>query len=168
MSTLPADLKSKALETPNIPAAVVCPNQESILSAVIEGKNMNLIDPTLIGNKSLITETAKNFSLDISNFNIVEAKDEEESASVACQISNENKSKIIIKGNLHTDILMRSYLKKEFNLLDGRRLSHIWHMTTPQLKKPLFITDGALNVLPRVDIKLQILKNAIQLSLIHI
>ena len=36
MSTLPEDLKSKALETPNIPAAVVCPNQESILSAVIE------------------------------------------------------------------------------------------------------------------------------------
>ena len=35
-------------------------------------------------------------------------------------------------------------------------------MTTPQLKKPLFITDGALNVLPRVDIKLQILKNAVQ------
>ena len=162
MSTLPEDLKSKALETPNIPAAVVCPNQESILSAVIEGKNMNLIDPTLIGNKSLIAETAKKLSLDISNFNIVEAKDEEDSASIACQMSNENKSKIIIKGNLHTDILMRSYLKKEFNLLDGRRLSHIWHMTTPQLKKPLFITDGALNVLPRVDIKLQILKNAVQ------
>jgi Phosphotransacetylase len=93
MSTLPEDLKSKALKTPNIPAAVVCPNQESILSAVIEGKNMNFIDPTLIGNKSLITETAKNFSLDISNFNIVEAKDEEESASVACQMSNENKVK---------------------------------------------------------------------------
>ena len=74
MSTLPEDLESKALETPNIPAAVVCPNQESILSAVIEGKNMNLIDPTLIGNKKLITETAKNFSLDILNFNIVEAK----------------------------------------------------------------------------------------------
>ena len=162
MSTLPEDLKSKALETPNIPAAVVCPNQESILSAVIEGKNMNLIDPTLIGNKSLIAETAKKLSLDISNFNIVEAKDEEDSASIACQMSNENKSKIIIKGNLHTDILMRSYLKKEFNLLDGKRLSHIWHMTTPQLKKPLFITDGALNVLPRIDIKLQILNNAVQ------
>ena len=55
MSTLPEDLKSKALETPNISAAVVCPNQESILSAVIEGKNMNLIDPILIGNKSLGT-----------------------------------------------------------------------------------------------------------------
>mgnify|MGYP001430803749 FL=1 len=162
MNAIPEDLKNKALETPNIPAAVVCPNQESILSAVKESFDLNLINPILIGNKKMINETASKINLDISEYNIVETENEEESASVACKMSNENKTKIIIKGNLHTDILMRCYLKKEFNLLDGKRLSHIWHMTTPQLKKPLFITDGALNVLPRIDIKLQILNNAVQ------
>ena len=161
MSIIPEDLKNKALETPNIPAAVVCPNEESILLAVKEGREMNLIDPTLIGNKNLITQSAKDIGLNIEDYNIIEADNDEQSALAACQLSNENKTKIIIKGNLHTDILMRSYLKKEFNLLEGKRLSHIWHMTTPQLKKPLFITDGALNVLPRIDIKLQILKNAV-------
>ena len=161
MSVIPEDLKNKALETPNIPAAVVCPNEESILLAVKESREMNLIDPTLIGNKNLITQSAKDIGLNIEDYNILEADNEEQSALAACQLSNENKTKIIIKGNLHTDILMRSYLKKEFNLLEGKRLSHIWHMTTPQLKKPLFITDGALNVLPRIDIKLQILKNAV-------
>ena len=35
-------------------------------------------------------------------------------------------------------------------------------MTASQLKKPIYITDGALNVLPRVEIKLQILKNAVE------
>ena len=162
MNAIPEDLKNKALETPNIPAAVVCPNQESVLSAVKESVDINLINPILIGNKKMINETASKINLDISEYNIVETENEEESASVACKMSNENKTKIIIKGNLHTDILMRCYLKKEFNLLDGKRLSHIWHMTTPQLKKPLFITDGALNVLPRIDIKLQILNNAVQ------
>jgi len=162
MNAIPEDLKNKALETPNIPAAVVCPNQESILSAIKESVDINLINPILIGNKKMINETASKINLDISKYNIVETENEEESASVACKMSNENKTKIIIKGNLHTDILMRCYLKKEFNLLDGKRLSHIWHMTTPQLKKPLFITDGALNVLPRIDIKLQILNNAVQ------
>jgi len=161
MSIIPEDLKNKALETPNIPAAVVCPNEESILLAVKEGREMNLIDPTLIGNINLITQSAKDIGLNIEDYNIIEADNDEQSALAACQLSNENKTKIIIKGNLHTDILMRSYLKKEFNLLEGKRLSHIWHMTTPQLKKPLFITDGALNVLPRIDIKLQILKNAV-------
>ena len=161
MSVIPEDLKNKALETPNIPAAVVCPNEESVLLAVNEGREMNLIDPILIGNKNLISQSAKDIGLNIEGYNILEADNEEQSALAACQLSNENKTKIIIKGNLHTDILMRSYLKKEFNLLEGKRLSHIWHMTTPQLVKPLFITDGALNVLPRIDIKLQILKNAV-------
>jgi len=161
MSVIPEDLKNKALQTPNIPAAVVCPNEESVLLAVKEGREMNLIDPILIGNKNLISQSAKDIGLNIEDYNILEADNEEQSALAACQLSNENKTKIIIKGNLHTDILMRSYLKKEFNLLEGKRLSHIWHMTTPQLKKPLFITDGALNVLPRIDIKLQILKNAV-------
>ena len=34
--------------------------------------------------------------------------------------------------------------------------------TSNKLNKPLFITDGVLNVLPRVDIKLQILKNSVE------
>ena len=70
----------------------------------------------------------------------------------------------MVKGHLHTDVLMRAYLKKEFGLLEGKRLSHIWHMSSDLLKKPLFITDGALNVAPRVDIKLHILRNAIEFA----
>ena len=162
MTALPEDLKNIAMKTPNISAAVVCPDQETVLSAVKEAKDINLINPTLIGDKNLIAETAIKLSFDIKDYNIIETNDIQESAAVACQMASENKIKIIIKGNLHTDILMRFYLKKEFSLLEGKRLSHIWHMTAPELKKPLFITDGALNVLPRVEIKLQILKNAVQ------
>tara|TARA_Y100000590_G_C15098567_1_gene780357 strand:- start:15 stop:596 length:582 start_codon:yes stop_codon:yes gene_type:complete len=59
---------------------------------------------------------------------------------------------------------MRSYLKKEFGLLEGKRLSHIWHITTPGNDKPIFITDGALNVLPRIDVKMHILSNAVEFA----
>ena len=70
----------------------------------------------------------------------------------------------MIKGNLHTDVLMKTYLKKEFGLLEGKRLSHIWHMTILKDDKPLFITDGALNVAPRIDVKMHILKNVIEFA----
>ena len=162
MTAIPEDLKTTSLKTPNISAVVVCPDQESVLTAVKEAQDINILNPTLVGNRNLIEQTAKKLSLNIENFKILETANEEESASVACKMANENEAKIIIKGNLHTDILMRFYLKKEFNLIQGKRLSHIWHMTAPKLKKPLFITDGALNVLPRIDIKLQILRNAVQ------
>lgn len=162
MIAIPEDLKNIALRTPNIPAAVVCPDQESVLLAINEANKIGLLDPILVGNKKSIQQVASKIDLNIQNYNIVDTSNEQESTSVACQMASEGRSKIIVKGNLHTDILMRFYLKKEFNLLQGKRLSHIWHMTASQLKKPIYITDGALNVLPRVEIKLQILKNAVE------
>jgi phosphate acetyltransferase len=162
MIAIPEDLKNIALITPNIPAAVVCPDQESVLLAINEANKIGLLDPILVGKKKSIEQVASKIDLNIQNYNIVDTSNEQESASVACQMASEGRSKIIVKGNLHTDILMRFYLKKEFNLLQGKRLSHIWHMTASQLKKPIYITDGALNVLPRVEIKLQILKNAVE------
>ena len=162
MNSIPIDLKSKALETPNLEAGVVCADQTSILAAVKEGIDINLINPTLIGNKNVIIEKANEINLNVKNFEIINTENDHEAANIACGLANEDKIKIIIKGNLHTDVLMKSYLKKEHNLIEGKRLSHIWHMTTPKLNKPLFITDGALNVLPRIDIKLQILKNAVE------
>ena len=37
-------------------------------------------------------------------------------------------------------------------------------MTTNDSSKPLFITDGALNVAPRIDVKMHILKNVIDFA----
>ncbi len=161
MNFIPLDLKTKAEETPNLSAAVVCANQASILAAIVEGDSLGLIKPVLIGNKEKIKDEADNIKVDIKKFEIIETKNEQEASNYACKLAYDNKIKIIIKGNLHTDILMRSYLRKEFNLIGGRRLSHIWHMSSDKLGKPLYITDGALNVLPRIEIKLQILKNAV-------
>ena len=162
MNSIPIELKSKALETPNIPAGVVCADQTSVLDALKEGQNINLINPILIGKKSRIEEKADEIEFDIKNFKILDVENDQEASNVACNLAHDNKIKIIIKGNIHTDILMKSYLKKEFNLIEGKRLSHIWQMSSSKMNKPLYITDGALNVIPRVDIKLQILKNAVE------
>ena len=69
-----------------------------------------------------------------------------------------------VKGHIHTDVLMKEVLKREYNLLGKTRLSHIWHMTIEKEDSPLIITDGALNVLPNVKTKMHILKNVINFS----
>ena len=76
----------------------------------------------------------------------------------------EDKVKIIVKGHIHTDVLMKEVLKREYNLLGKTRLSHIWHMSIGKDDKPLIITDGALNVLPNVKTKMHILKNVVNFS----
>ena len=164
MTSIPENLINLASKSPNVKAAVVCADQKSILNAINESIKLNLINPILIGKKNNIHKISEEIDFDISKIEIINTESEIDSAEISCELAKENKIKIIIKGNLHTDILMKSYLKKDKGLLEGKRLSHIWHMTSDVLQKPLFITDGALNVSPRIDIKLHILKNVIEFT----
>ena len=132
----------------------------SIQDAVYE----NLIDPVFIGDKKEILKCAEDLKWDISKYEIIDEPVENNTAKIAAKLASKNKVKIIVKGHIHTDILMKEVLKREHNLLGKTRLSHIWHMTVNKDDKPLIITDGALNVLPNVKTKMHILKNVIDFS----
>ena len=75
--------------------------------------------------------------------------------------TSEEKVKIIVKGHIHTDILMKAVLKRDLNLIGKKRLSHVWHMTLGADDKPFIITDGVVNVLPKLEVKMHILRNAV-------
>ena len=145
---------------------------ESTKQAVEEG----LIDPIFIGDQKIIVGIAKDMNWDISSFEIIHEPIENNTAPIAAKMASEGKVKIIVKGHIHTDILMKSVLKRDLNLIGKKRLSHVWHMTLNKNDKPFIITDGALNVLPKLETKMHINKNSvdfakrigINLSLIHI
>jgi len=132
----------------------------SVQDAVIE----NLITPIFIGDKKKILKCAEQLKWDISSYKIIDEPIENKTAAIAAKLASEDKVKIIVKGHIHTDVLMKEILKREYNLLGKTRLSHIWHMTTAKDDKPLIITDGALNVLPNVKTKMHILRNVINFS----
>jgi len=132
----------------------------SIQDAVAE----KLIEPIFIGDQKEILKCAENLKWDISNYQIINEIIENKTPAIAAKLAAEGKIKIIIKGHIHTDILMKEVLKREYNLINKTRLSHIWHMTIEKNDKPLIITDGALNVMPNVKTKMQILKNVINFT----
>jgi len=161
---VPENLIFLAKKTPNMPVAIVCAHHKTSMDSAKQACELGLIDPILIGKKELIQKEAYNLSWNISNYKIIDHASDQDAAIAGAELARDNKIKVLIKGNLHTDILMRVYLKKEFGLIEGRRLSHIWHMTTNENSKPLFITDGALNVAPRIDVKMHILNNVINFA----
>ena len=132
--------------------------------SVQDAVNENLIIPIFIGDKKEILKCAEQLKWDISEYEIIDEPVENKTAAIAAKLASKNEIKIIVKGHIHTDILMKEVLKREYNLLGKTRLSHIWHMTTTKNDKPLIITDGALNVLPNVKTKMHILKNVINFS----
>ena len=147
-----------------VKAVIVNAGKKVAVESTKQAVEANLIIPVFIGDKSLILSIAKEINWDVSNYEIIHEPVENNTAPIAAKLASEAKVKIIVKGHIHTDVLMKEVLKREYDLLGKTRLSHIWHMTVDKEDKPLIITDGALNVLPNVKTKMHILKNVINFS----
>ncbi len=160
----PNNLLDVAHKKKGVKVAVVNAGKPLPMLSVQDAVSENLIEPIFIGNKKEILKCADDLKWDISKYEIIDEPVENKTAKIAAKLASDNKVKIIVKGHIHTDILMKEVLKREYNLLGKTRLSHIWHMTIDKDDKPLIITDGALNVMPNVKTKMHILKNVINFS----
>ena len=160
----PNNLLDEAHKKKGVKVAVVNAGKPLPMLSVQDAVNENLIEPIFIGDKKEILKCAEDLKWDISDFEIIHEPIENNTAKIAAKLASADKVKIIVKGHIHTDILMKEILKREYDLLGKTRLSHIWHMTVEKDDKPLIITDGALNVLPNIKTKMHILKNVINFS----
>ncbi len=157
----PDNLLNVAHKKKGVTAGIVNAGNPLVMISTMDAVNENLIEPIFIGNKNEIEKCADDLKFDISKYEIINEPKENNTAIVAAKLALKKKIRIIVKGHIHTDILMKEVLKRKYNLHGKTRLSHIWHMTLEKNDKPLIITDGALNVAPNVKTKMHILKNVV-------
>jgi len=160
----PNNLIDVAKKTGTVNAAIVNAGEIFPMESVHKAVHHNLINPTFIGNENEIKKYADKLKWDISNYKIINEKDENSTAPIAAKLASEDKVKIIVKGHIHTDVLMKAVLKRNLNLIGKTRLSHVWHMTLDKDDKPFIITDGVVNVLPKLEVKMHILRNAVDFA----
>ena len=147
-----------------VKAVIVNAVKKVAIESAKQAVEANLITPLFVGDKSIIEKISKEINWDISKYEIVHEPDENSTAPIAAKLASEGKVKIIVKGHIHTDVLMKAVLKRDLNLIGKKRLSHVWHMTLEKNDKPFIITDGALNVLPKLETKMHILKNSVDFA----
>ena len=160
----PNNLINLAKKSGVVDAAIVNAGEIFPMESVHKAVQHELINPVFIGNESEIKKHAEKLNWDISKYKIINEKDENSTASIAAKLASEGKAKIIVKGHIHTDVLIKAVLKRNLNLIGKKRLSHIWHMTLGTDDKPFIITDGVVNVLPKLEVKMHILKNAVDFA----
>ena len=154
------DLISKLTPTKSVIANA---NNNITINSAKQATEMGLIKPILVGNEKFIRSEAEKLEWQIKDVNVVNTQDEAESAYISCKLAKSDQISLIIKGHMHTDILMSEYIKSEHSLrLKGERLSHIWFMTFQNNERePIIITDGALNIKPSLETKKAIIKNVL-------
>ena len=160
----PNNLINVAKKTGVINAAIVNAGQIFPMESVHKAVQHNLINPIFIGDKNEINKHAEKLGWNISKYKIIDEKDENGTAPIAAKLASEGKVKILVKGHIHTDILLKAVLKRDLNLIGKKRLSHVWHMTLGTDDKPIIITDGVVNVLPKLEVKMHILRNAVNFA----
>ena len=160
----PNNLISRAKKIGLVNAVIVNAGEILPMESTHKAVQNNLINPIFIGNETEIKKHAQKLNWDISKYEIIDEKNENSTASVAAKLAGEGKAKIVVKGHIHTEVLIKAILKRSLNLIGKKRLSHVWHMTLDADDKPFIITDGVLNVLPKLEVKMHILRNAVNFA----
>jgi phosphate acetyltransferase len=167
MNVMPASkydrLIAAAKAVPAVSTIVVHPCDESSLRGAVDAAEAGIITPILVGPAAKIKETAAKHDLNIGSFEIVDAPHSEAAAAKAVELIHAGRGEILMKGSLHTDELMRSVTAKATGLRTVRRISHVFIMDVPAYADTLFVTDAAINIFPDLDVKRDIIQNAIDL-----
>jgi phosphotransacetylase len=155
--------KCESLEP--VPTAVVHPCEVTALFAAVEAANLGLIVPILVGPREKIRSTALRAEIDLRNFQIVDVPHSHAAAAKAVELLREAKAELLMKGSLHTDELMGAVVARDGGLRTARRVSHVFVMDVPTYHKVLIVTDGAINIAPTLEDKIDICQNAIDLAI---
>ncbi|SMX44938.1 bifunctional enoyl-CoA hydratase/phosphate acetyltransferase [Actibacterium lipolyticum] len=147
-----------------MPTAVIAPEDDASLGGALLAYEHTLLRPILVGCAKKIAAAAEQIGADISGLQVVDVPDHSAAAAAAVQMVHDGQAKALMKGKLHTDVLLRHVIKREGGLRTHRRLSHVFVMDVPGVDHLLMVTDAAINISPTLEEKVDIVQNAINLA----
>ena len=160
-----ARLLAACRELPPLTTAVVAPEDANSLAGALAGARNGLITPILIGDADLISDVADKCGLSLRGLTVLNVPSHDAAAARAVELVHAGEAAAIMKGNLHTDELLRHVVKSQGGLRGTRRISHVFVMDAPGLPDLLLVSDAAINIAPGLKEKIDITQSAIDLAL---
>lgn len=145
-------------------AAFVHPCDPQSLSAAADGARHGLLRPILVGPRGRILRAAAQARIAIDGFDVEDVAHSHAAAARAVELARAGVAGMLVKGALRTDELMAEVLDRATGLRTERRASHVFALDVPAYPKPIFLTDGAINIAPGLRDKRDIVQNAIDLA----
>jgi phosphate acetyltransferase len=157
-------LVERARKHPAMATAVAHPCDAVSLESAVEAARLGLLKPILVGPAVRLTDVAARAGLDISAFDIVDSRHSHDSAAKAVELVKAGRAEALMKGSLHTDELMGAVVARDTGIRTARRISHCFVMDVPGHPDAMIISDAAVNIAPTLEVKVDIVQNAIDLA----
>ena len=154
-------LMERAAADAPVLTAVVYPVDAISLLAAVEAARAGFIVPVLIGPAARIAAVAAAEAVDISSYRLVDAPDPASAAAQAVALARAGAVAMLMKGDLHTDVLMHPVMSSQTGLRTVKQISHVYILDVPDYPRLLLLTDMAINIAPVLAEKVGIVQNAI-------
>jgi phosphate butyryltransferase len=136
----------------------------TILEALAQAREAGFALPVLVGKRDEIEAAARERSIRLSGWEIVETPSKREAAAEAVKLVARGDGEILVKGLLQSADLLRAVLTKANGLTTGRTLSHVGVFRFEGSDRFYFVTDAALTIAPDYQQKIDIVQNAVDLA----
>lgn len=161
MSKTFEDLVTKVSQFDMKKVSVAVAQDSAVLEAVRAAKDRNIADAILVGDRDKIEAVAKEDKVDISDFEIVDIKDDIEASLAAVKLVRDGVADMYMKGIINTKDFLKSVLNKEVGLRTGNALSHVCVFDIKGIDHLLFLTDVAFIPYPSLEDKVNIINNTL-------
>lgn len=145
--------------------AVVNPVDQLSLASVVEATRLGLIRAVLIGPREMILAAASKAEIDLQGFEIININQHPLAAAArAIDLALNDEVDAILRGSITIADLMTLVVRKNSGLHRGSRMCNVEVFDVPGLDGPLLIGDTAVNIMPNLDHKREIIQNAIHFA----
>lgn len=145
--------------------AVVKPEDSHTALALMKARQEGVITPLLFGAPGKIQAAFAEAGGSAQDYTIVPSDDDQETLKCAIRALHEGKADFLMKGTIETKDLLRAVVAKESGMRTGRLMSKIDFVENPGYHKLIALSDSAMNPKPDLEMKKQIVENA--LSVMH-
>jgi phosphate butyryltransferase len=135
-----------------------------VLEAVDNANKAGICDAILVGDEDKIKEVANSKNIDLGKYEIIDSKDHSKAAAKAVQLVKDKKAHLLMKGKLHTSVLLKAVLNKEAGMRTGRFLSLVPFFEVPNYNRIFCITDVGILINPDLNQKKDIIVNAVEVT----
>ncbi len=118
------------------------------MEAAEDATKAGIMTPVFVGEADMIRAEAAKLDWDISGYALHDTTGEEEAGRTAAALCGAGEADVLMKGQLHTDVFMKSAVSRDAGLRTGARFVHIFHISHPDGGRPILISDAAVNVAP--------------------
>ena len=157
-------LIDKAMGQEPVRVAVVDAAQSVVLETLRDATRAGLAEPRLIGDPEATLRLCRALDWTPDPDWFIAARSDADAAAIGVKLVRSGGADLLMKGNIHTDILMRTVLDGATGLrLPDRRCSHVFVVDIPGHDRLIGITDAAINITPDLAAKGEICQNAVDL-----